>query len=109
MIYNFAKSIILQLPKQEPFLDEDGRPTTVRDIAITALLHYHSPNDPADQKVRQYKVARKLMVGEAVELNSGEVELIKSAVAAISKPTVLGQVYDFFENKDNLIAEVKHG
>jgi len=65
------------------------------EVAAGALIHPTKEPVSAGQSVERYKLMRRLMDDGpkgAVEISTGEAELIKAAAAALYGPIVVGQL-----------------
>jgi hypothetical protein len=55
------------------------------------------PAPAGDEKVRRYRLARKLFNASKVELTPEDVVLLKSLIGQIYGPLVVGQVWDLLD------------
>ena len=108
MKYNFTNAFVLDLPKDTPVpADEKGTPLTV--LTCCALAMYRPTQQDGQlslaEKVKKFKLGNKLSIADAaetlekiIELDSGEVELIKNCCNQLYGTLVVGQVVEFFES-----------
>jgi len=77
---------------------ENGKPMTLKDVCINALL---APNQKDDEKAKysDYELFIKLRDVEEIDLKAEEIVRIKKKIGLAYPPLVLGQAWDFLEDK----------
>ena len=92
-----------------PVLDLDGeqvidrvkgvdRPATVKNFIVNALALVNSEQVTGEEKMKRYKLAMRLNEGGEQEFTPEDLVLIKSVVATMYSPLIVGQVYDWADN-----------
>jgi hypothetical protein len=88
--------ILTGIDGYEPII-EKGKPLTLKDIIISAVL---TPMQEDDQKRKfeKWDVFKKIRdVQEEVFFTSEEIVLIKSGIGKIHPPLILGQAFEMIE------------
>ena len=88
--------ILTGINGQDPII-ENGRPLTLKDIIISAVL---TPMQEDDQKKKfeKWDVFKKIRdVQEDAHFTSEEIVLIKSGIGKIHPPLILGQAFEMLE------------
>lgn len=82
------------------------RPINVRSIVVNALLARGRNEElSGEEQIRRYKLAKRVNAGGMVEINAGEVTLIKKQVAANYTPLVVGFIDELLETDPTTNAE----
>jgi hypothetical protein len=77
---------------------EKGRPLTIKDICINAVL---TPvqEDNQESKWIKYEIYKKLRdVKDEVDLKVEDIALIKKLIGKISPPLIMGQCFELLES-----------
>lgn len=79
---------------------ENGKPMTLKDVCINALLAL-VPNQKDDENAKylDYELFLKLRDVEEIDLKAEEIVRIKKKIGLAYPPLVLGQAWDFLEDK----------
>jgi len=80
--------------------DNDGTgnvvDATVKMAIVNAVLSPVQKENGVD-KVKKYELARKIYGNDEVDLNEGEIKLIKDRVGEVFPPIVVGQIYELLK------------
>jgi hypothetical protein len=91
--------VLTGIDEQNPII-ENGKPLTLKDIIIAAVL---TPMQEDDQKRKfeKWDVFKKIRgVQEEVNFTSEEIVLIKSGIGKIHPPLILGQAFEMLEGSE---------
>lgn len=69
---------------------------TVKMAIVNAVLSPVQKENGVD-KVKKYELARKIYGNDEVDLNEGEIKLIKDRVGEVFPPIVVGQIYELLK------------
>lgn len=77
---------------------------TLEEVCTNALLTNHADEVcvPGEEKYRRFKIAQAIALtprGSKTAIKSEDVALIKTLIAKIYVPLVVGQAYDFLEQE----------
>lgn len=107
--YNFSKAFVIDLPNTTPVYADDKKEIPLSILTCCAMAMFRATQADAQltlpEKVKKFKLGNKLrMADEAqqlekiVELDSSDVELIKTCCNQLYGTLVVGQVCEFFES-----------
>jgi hypothetical protein len=76
-------------------LPPPSKPLTLAAASVEALLATtrESAQDPGDVKLRCYTLAQQINAGGTVDLDPGDAAFIKTKIAAVYSPAVVGPAF----------------
>lgn len=77
----------------------EDREATVRGFVVNALALASGEQMSGEEKMHRYELAMRLRKGGIQEISSEEVALIKKVVGTLYAPLIVGQVFQWAENK----------
>lgn len=95
MIYDMNK--VLKDHKGE-VIKEDDKEITLKEALEKACLYGVVKDADFKTKFNVYKIAKKIVATEKVELSSDEIELLKNLVGSVYSPIGTGSIIEALEN-----------
>ena len=77
-------------------IDENGKPITLGNLAIQALITQDKKEIEGKEKFTRYKLAMKIEKNEDIDIS--EASLIKNVVGNILTPLPVGRIWDLLDN-----------
>lgn len=76
----------------------EDRPATIKHFVVNALALVNGEQVSGDEKMQRYKLAMRLREGGEQAFTPEELSLIKSVVAVMYSPLIVGQVYEWADS-----------
>ena len=73
----------------------EDRPATIKNFVVNALALVNGEQMSGEEKMQRYKLAMRLKEGGQQSFTPEEILLIKSVVAVMYPPVIVGQVYEW--------------
>lgn len=107
--YNFTSALVIDLPNSAPVYTDEAKKIPLSILTCCAMAMFRGTQQDAQlslpEKIKKFKLGNKFrMADEAtvlekiVELDSGEVTMIKECCNQLYGTLVVGQVAEFFES-----------